>query len=455
MSWRRRASLATLVGSLLCASLALGEAPMKRADGTRVLTHTRQVEDVLLDETTLWVASTGGLERYDLGSGARVGHWTTLDGLDSNHVRTLALPGGGALVATTVSGRCTLQDEGRFSCTPECATAPPIRQLTFFEGARVVEVIDDGGGQRVIATSGHGVWLQRPSQAADGIRRKLTPSDQICSNHVTDILAFKGRRFYGSFDDGLCSETLDAPGVFAPAALTSRRINDLFVTEGRLYVASSDGVHFSEDGIRWERLVGIDGAVTALARDGRFLVAASTSALHWAVLRNHRIRSAYWAPGGTGSIQDMAIDTEGTVFLATEDHGVIRIEQARKRSERVVRYFDRAAGAPSSWVLSVSLGHDGTLYAGTLRHGAFRIVEDRVEPSVVDARWLLRVREHGAVRYFGSQDGAVACGDDAHREGACTPIGSLPDPRVHEFYLARNELYVATESGLVIQPAVR
>jgi len=399
-------------------------------DGSsRVLTNTMYVEDLALVHDVLWVATRGGVERYvgDDHSNRRV--FTTLDGLDSNHVWQIGVKGGG-IVARTRDSACTLSNE-RFHCTAAAALPTPQPVVSApFEGRRVT-----ARAGRFVGTAGAGVWLDstRP--------RQLTPTDQICSNHFMAIAEWKGQVWLGAFDDGLCVtsdfrsfETIDAP---------FRMVNDLAVTPRGLYVAAAAGLFRSTDGKTFERVDFVDRrGVNGLAFDGKSLWVTTPGAL-WRVRVNGGPPSrTYWRPGGTRSLQGVAAGVHG-VWLASEDKGAIH------KQRRGFEVFDRVSGAPTSWSLAVAVDDSGNAFVATLRHGLLRIDRRgrvRTIKGVPD-EWLLDVRVLDGQVFVGTQGGAARIDDS----GAIQPIADLPHPNVHAFYVGRGGTWVATEGGTLVR----
>lgn len=394
----------------------------------RVFTNTMYVEDLALVDGALWVATRGGVERYTGAGHTDRRAYTTLDGLDSNHVWKIGVKSGD-IVARTRDASCSLSNE-RFYCTaaPSLPT-PALAVPASFEGARVT-----ARAGRFVGTAGAGVWLdsKRP--------RRLTPDQQICSNHFMAITEWRGRVWLGAFDDGLCVtsdfktfETIDVP---------FRMVNDLAVTPKGLYVAAAAGLFRSTDGKTFERVDFVDRrAVNGLAFDGKSLWITTPGAL-WRLRVNGGPRSrTYWRPGGTRSLQGVAVGKRG-VWLASEDKGAIH--KTRKGFE----VFDRVSGAPTSWSLAVAVDGAGNAFVATLRHGLLRIDRRgrvRAIKGVPDD-WTLDVRVLDGEVFIGTQGGAARI----DVTGAIQPIDDLPHPNVHAFHVGRGGTWVATEGGTLV-----
>ena len=88
-------------------------------------TNTAQVENVIVAGSTLWAATAGGVERYELPAGTRTFLYTTEHGLDSNRVSVVWLDDARVRVRTERSV-CVLQQD-RFACAA-AAGLPGVRR---------------------------------------------------------------------------------------------------------------------------------------------------------------------------------------------------------------------------------------------------------------------------------------------------------------------------------------
>lgn len=414
----------------LCFSFSFGEAEASAPVAT-VLANTEYVEAIAVDgegrSATLYAATRGGVEVYALSSGERLRHYTHLDGLPSLHVRALRVGDDGTVLARFPASECELVRDS-FRCrdaaplpTPEPSVAPR------FEGSRVTQTLEHASGI-LIATAGNGVWLGK---------RRLTPSSQICSNHMMAVSEYRGRTYFGSFDGGLCS-TKDGK-TFVHHDGPFRMVNDLEATPKGLFVASGEGLYKSRDGETFEKVESItQRGANGLSFDGKSLWVTTPGALWRLRVQGGPRTRGYWLPGNARSVQ--AVHAKGgEVWIATEDRGLIR----KKRGGWEIH--DKAAGMPSSWFLDVAIANDGTVYGASLRDGIVSIQNDgsvkRVEESP-DA-WGLFVSQIGGHVAMGTQGGAGWLG------GAEVP--ALPDPNVHAITAAGGWMVYATEGGTMMQ----
>jgi ligand-binding sensor domain-containing protein len=401
------------------------------ASAQRVFTRTLHVEDLAIDGNTLWVATQGGVEEYDIPTRTRRRVYTTEDGLLEHAVRRVTTEGGTVRVVGDAS-ECTLVDRA-FVCraaAPLPAVEPAVAPM--FRGLRVTRRVGNWVG-----TAGGGLWIDEATPS------RITPSGQVCSNHITSMAEYRGRLWLASFDQGLCSH--DAAGFHEHRA-PFRMVNDLAATPKGLYVAASEGLFRTTDGTHFERVAFVDSrGVNDLDFDGHTLYATTPSALYRIRIQGGRPSRAIWMPGGSHAIQAVATLRE-TVWLATEDRGVVRLRSGTRK----VQVFDRAAGLPTSWAVDVAVTADGTPVVATLRHGLLRLSPEGVATSIagVPDSWLLHVSvdPRGGL-LVGTQEGAA----EIDRSEQVRAVPHLPHPSVHALYRQGPILWVATEGGLLAQ----
>ena len=139
----------------LCSSMGAGRG---EASTPHPWANTEYVEDfAYLDRGAnqgLWVATRGGLELYDLSSGQRKRHLSTLDGLPEMRVRQLEVTGS-ELRLWTSAHRCTLSGKGLNCAEVEALPNPEPKVGPRFQGARVTKRATVGGFA-LVATAGAG-----------------------------------------------------------------------------------------------------------------------------------------------------------------------------------------------------------------------------------------------------------------------------------------------------------
>jgi ligand-binding sensor domain-containing protein len=413
----------------VCAWLCLWSAP---AFGQQSFVHTRDVNALAEFEGALWVASTGGVERYALPALARTHHLTVAHGLDQLDVLALELSAG-QLYARTARSRCKLQTAGA-ACEPTQASLPvPALHQEAFADARVSAELQTGLGL-FVGTRGRGVWLK----GKDG-PRMLTADGQVCTNHVQALAHFQGELWVGGFRDGLCVQRM---GRFVAIATPFRFVNALHAAHGKLFVAANEGLFESADGLTFTRVLAVrERGVNAVASNADELLVTTPSALH-RLPRGRGKRSVLRTPGGSVAIQAVSVH-QGDVWLASEDRGALRVRGGE------VTPFDALSGLDASWVVDVAIDRQGTAYAATLKDGLFEIARDgRIKKLALESEWLLKLVWARDRLWVGSQDGLLV--DPAQREPP--PPLALRGTCVHAVVAVDDDLWVGTESGLFVLP---
>lgn len=452
---------AVLAGVWSLASVAPGAAHAQGEGAHDIVTNTAHVEDVVVDAVAgrAWVATRGGLEVYELAARRRVALYTTAHGLPGTFVHGLRLLDGGGSVtieARTERHVCRLlAAAARFECEEMPPLPPPAPALaSLFQGARVTARVALPGiaglkGGALVGTAGQGLWLQEPVRPG-GVARapvRLTPADQVCSNHMMAMTEHDGRLYLGSFDEGLCVREGDG---YRRLDTPFRMVNDLQSTPAGLYVAASEGLFRSVDGESFEPVPMVtERGVNGLAFDGRSLYATSPATLWRIRVRGGPKSRAYWLPGGSRAVQKVAVGN-GAVWLASEDRGVIRL------TGNTFQVLDRAAGLPTSWVMDVAVGAGNTVYAATFRHGLLAIDMDGDRPRVRTVAgapddWQLHASVHGHALWVGTQNGAMRL--NMANPSASAVFTDLPHPCVHAVAHAGGRTWLATEGGLYVLPA--
>lgn len=420
-----------MLAGLLTLALAAPVADAPSFELDTIHTSTAHVEDLATDGEFLWAATRGGLEVYDVATGTLQRRYDTRNGLDTAHVWSVELIDGAPRVRTTAS-QCQLQGTA-FDCEP--AAGPPAMEPTVGprrDGKRVTSIVT-AGNQRFEATAGAGLWLGGETP------HRLTADDQPCSNHFGPMLAEAGRLWLGAFHEGLCFT--DDGKTFTAAPDSPRMINDLLSVDGVLWIAASEGLFHTEDGITFERETSIKPrGINGLARDGDTLLATTPGAL-WNVPLGKGRTTAQPRPGRTRAIQGL-VRTADTTWLTTEDRGVVRVATNGDTTR-----FDLAAGLPASWFLAAAADNQGRIFAGSLRNGVTVLEPDGSHHQVegLPDTWIFDVTRIGDAIMVGTQNGAAAIQGDQ-----VTTLPDLPHPNVHGFARYRDQLWVATEGGLAV-----
>ncbi len=446
MKTRLRALLIALATNITCCAEAVpaevpldAPVPPSAKAPSAIFSSTSYVESMAAHGNTLWVATRGGLEEYDLSLRTRANTYSTRDGLPSLLIESVTVATNGLPTLTTTHHQCTMHGPSRrFSCTSRQASAPSARSSNSgrIEGVPVNARWTGADGSEWLGTAGLGLWVR-----TKGVLRRLTPTDQIASNHVVAICEWNQSSWFATFDGGL-SRLRD--GRFTQVSLGPQMLNDVVGTDAGLFVATTEGLYFSLDGEVFRRESRVtERFINDLAYDARrhMLYATATNSL-WelSVDEPRAVPRVTYQPGGSRSLQAVDISPEGTLFLASEDRGVMRRE-GRKRFVG----FDRLAGYPSSWAIDVlALGGKSAL-VGSLRHGVFPLDGKNPITTEIDP-WILFLgrdaRDPESI-FVGTQGGALL----VEAAGPRVLVG-LPNPCVHTIARLSSGLWVGTEGGL-------
>lgn len=388
----------------------------------------------------VWAATSGGLDRYGATSRA---HFGTPEGLDTVDVRDVHVEGG-VLVVHTAFSTCRL-DEDRFACAVAKPSLPNAPSGLRFKGSELTSraVL---GANTIVGTSASGVWLLPDGDASRATR--LDPQEkQGPRSFVKKTARFKGRLYIGTFDDGL----LEAAGSIDEATDTGapfRMVNDLEVVSGALFAAANEGLFFSFDGKRWQRVeLGDTRAATGITEGSAGVYASTTGGL-WKLgvsKSGVKVESSIWRPAGTKSIQGVAASGP-YVYLATEDRGVVQFDGKKFRA------VDRLSGLPTSWAVDVAGDGKGGAYMATLRDGVVHVNGDRTWSRLpgLPSQWTSTVAVDGGTVCVGTQEGAACYGDPALPPTRTFAL--LPDPRAHAVAKLDGRWLVSTEAGVALYP---
>lgn len=290
---------------------------------------------------------------------------------------------------------------------------------------------------------------------AGGEGRQPVASTAHAGTFVRTLVAYKGRLWVGTFNDGLLVvDAWPSPEGLEHARSVStpfRMVNDALEVQGALYVAANEGLFVTSDGSTFERVrqVGARG-VTAVAYDGRSVYATTTSAL-WRVRlgKGGPPNAVWWKPAGSRSLQGVVTEHD-RVWMASEDRGAILFDGKKFTA------YDRLAGLPTSWVVAIAGDGRGGVFGATLRDGAFHVDTSGHWQAMqgLPSAWTLSIARSDREVCVGTQEGA-ACyesprASDEASWSAPLRIDGLPDPRAHSFLAERGSLLVGTEAGMAV-----
>ncbi|MFP2904097.1 hypothetical protein ACLESD_03285 [Pyxidicoccus sp. 3LFB2] len=313
-------------------------------------------------------------------------------------------------------------------------------------GATSMSVSPDGS--LWVGTRDSGVHLR----AKAGWRR-VTPTGQLCGNHVTALTRHKGRLVVGTFDRGVCWQRDDGRWQsFRTPALPSNQVLGLGSDGARLYVATTYGLGLY-DGKVWTQ-VAFGGRNPVSLSKLSVLAAARLDA--GVALVDGRGASVVAQGGQTLSLVERLPLPEGWsehpsvadgagrfLWVASEDRGLLRWDGARWQ-----RFHD-GRDLTDNWVTALSTDAEGRAVAGTCQDG-FNYFDGSKWTRVREAKGLpSRAIVATALVPGGAIIGTLL--GAAHYDAASGAVRALPrlaDPRVYAILVEGDSALFGTEGGL-------
>ncbi|RKG95385.1 hypothetical protein D7V97_37280 [Corallococcus sp. CA053C] len=217
-------------------------------------------------------------------------------------------------------------------------------------------------------TRASGVFLRE----ATGWRR-VTPTGQLCGNHITALTRHKGRLVVGTFDRGVCWQRDDGKWqTFRTPALPSNQVLGLTSDGQNLYVATTYGLGL-HDGKTWTQLAYGGRNPVALGKlsvlgasrveegvalvDGRGMSVVTPGSSPLSLVRRLPL------PDGWSEHPSVAEGAGRFVWMGSEDRGLLRWD-----GERWQRFHD-GRDLTDNWVTALSTDADGRAIAGTCQDG--------------------------------------------------------------------------------------
>ncbi|WP_164019567.1 ligand-binding sensor domain-containing protein [Pyxidicoccus trucidator] len=313
-------------------------------------------------------------------------------------------------------------------------------------GATSMSVSPDGSTW--VGTRDSGVHLR--SKAG---WRRVTPTGQLCGNHVTALTRHKGRLVVGTFDRGVCWQRDDGRWQsFRTPALPSNQVLGISSDGARLYVATTYGLGLY-DGKVWTQLafggrnpVGLGKlSVLAAARldtgvalvDGRGASVVAEGGQTLSLVERLPL------PEGWSEHPSVADGAGRFLWVASEDRGLLRWDGARWQ-----RFHD-GRDLTDNWVTALSTDAEGRAVAGTCQDG-FNYFDGSKWTRVGAAQGLpSRAIVATALVPGGALIGTLlgAAHYDA-ASGTVRPLPRLADPRVYAILVEGDSTLFGTEGGL-------
>ncbi len=320
-------------------------------------TSMKHIEKVLLDSSSLWAATRGGVLRYDRLRG-EYDRLTRIDGLAGNRVLSLAADDEGNLWFGS-------DGHGLSRYRPATSDFDPVYQE--FRGLAITSLLSEGTKLFVGTNIGVSLFLTDREEVKETYRLLgHLPKDTA----ALYMAVLDGTLFVGT-EVGIAWARIDHPNLQDPESWRSAAqvgdVRGIVVSGGALYVASRLGVlvydpeenRFRGDYGEAVRSLGARGGqVVAATEDGRLLA---------------RVEAERWEGLGTGSIKDItAISDTGEEILWVGNTTGLRVigdRSVHQSSEPGSSQFYeiKVTGTGELWATSVPNDQHRAVSAGIYR----------------------------------------------------------------------------------------
>lgn len=284
--------------------------------------------------------------------------------------------------------------------------------------------------------------------------KRVTPTGQLCGNHITALTRHQGQRVVGTFDRGVCWELPDGRWrTFRAPNLPSNHVLGLASDGRNLYVATMYGLGLY-DGKTWTPMayggrnpVAL-GKLSVLAavpdtEDGIALVDGRGTSFVKRASQPIELAKRLQLPEGWSTHVSGADGAGRYLWVASEDRGLLRWD-----GTQWTRFHD-GKHLTDNWVTALSADAEGRAVAGSCQDGF----------SYFDGERWTRVRDTPGLpsRYVVSTalvPGGALIGTllgAAHYDALSGTVHALPrlaDPRVYSILVEEDSVLFGTEGGL-------
>ncbi|WP_309887755.1 hypothetical protein [Archangium sp.] len=300
-----------------------------------------------------------------------------------------------------------------------------------------------------VGTRGQGVLLHQ-----DKTWKRVTPTDQLCGNHITALARHQGRRVVGTFDRGVCWELPDGRWrSFRTPNLPSNHVLGLASDGKNLYVATLYGLGL-HDGKAWTQLAyggrnpvafGKLSVLAAVAGTGEGLALVDGRGASFVKPTSQPLELVKRVPlpEGWSSHVSVADGAGSFLWVGSEDRGLVRWDGTQWQ-----RFHD-GKDLTDNWVTALSADAAGRAVVGTCQDG-FSYFDGARWTRVRDAEGLpSRYVVSAALVPGGALVGTLlgAAHYDA-TSGTVRPLPRLADPRVYAILVEEGSVLFGTEGGL-------
>ncbi|HEX8439642.1 hypothetical protein [Archangium sp.] len=304
-------------------------------------------------------------------------------------------------------------------------------------------------GAAWVGTRGQGAFRQQGTQW-----KRVTPTGQLCGNHITALARHQGRRVVGTFDRGVCWELPDGRWrTFRTPNLPSNHVLGLASDGKNLYVATMYGLGL-HDGKAWTQMayggrnpvaLGKLSVLAAVAKteEGLALLDGRGASFVKPGSQPLELVKRLALPEGWSSHVSGADGAGRFLWVTSEDRGLLRWDGTEWK-----RFHD-GKDLTDNWVTALAADAEGRAVAGTCQDG-FSYFDGERWTRVRDAeglpsRYVVSTALVPGGALVGTLLGAVHY--DA-TSGTVHPLPRLADPRVYSILVEGDTVLFGTEGGL-------
>ena len=364
----------------------------------------------------------------------------------THHGAADATPGHSVTAGST---RIYPPEDAKTLHSPEASTVShSLATSTMSHRPEASMMSDSSQGSTWVGTRDAGVYLR----SAGGWRR-VTPTGQLCGNHITALTRHKGRLVVGTFDRGVCWQKDDGRWQsFRTPALPSNMVLGVTSDGERLYVSTTYGLGLY-DGKVWTQVayggrnpvalgklsvlatVRMDRGVALVDGRGASIVATGGQPLS--------LVERLPVPQGWSEHASVADGAGRFLWMASEDRGLLRWDGSRWQ-----RFHD-GRDLTDNWVTAIATDAEGRAIAGTCQDG-FSYFDGSQWTRIRDAEGLpSRAIVATALVPGGALIGTLL--GAAHFDAVSGTVRALPrlaDPRVYAILVEGDSALFGTEGGL-------
>lgn len=377
----------------------------------------------------LWIATLGGLSKYD---GKNFTNYTVRDGLLSNDVNTIVADANGTIWLGDTKGISKVDAKG----------------FTHYQ-LKPSELSEENDVTKIVPGNKE-LWCIADGKIFNFKNENSTELKLPAHIKSSALLVHKGGLMIAA-DNGWVYQLRN--NRFDSTAIPSKERAYTFIifedSKGRILLATNKGIYRVEDKNIQPFLIKqrvINFPVTSLAEDktGALWAGAGSGALrltdtsiHWFNKKNGLSDNPFY---------HVLADKEGNVWMASDGQGVFRFSGAEFSS------LDERSGLPSAQVMSIAADHKGKLFLGTYEAGLYSFEHGKISKMKLpnDYTAIMAMRYAQDILWMGVSGGGLVAYDGKGFKSFTTRNSPLPSNHISAIYNdEQDRLWVGTLNGLV------